>query len=179
MTNKKYIVVLRHGPTNSNETINYNSFVNFISEIVVYLKNFFSERDIDIKEHNIKIYASPYTRCMDTAKLLASHLDVIRNNNKIAIKSNSGITRWDMKNETREKSIQRSKTYGNHIYEKYNSKTNNELCIFISHSSIIPALMSGIIGKKIKKFKLHTASLSIINIDNREFSVFNKSFYKK
>ena len=176
MTNKKYVVVLRHGPTHSNESINYNSFVNFIAELVVYLNNFLNTKGLDIKNITPKIYTSPYTRCMDTAKLVASYLEVIRNNKKISIKSNSGITRWDMKNESRDKSIERATSYGNHIFEKANSIENDEVCIYISHSSIIPALLSGIVGKKLKKFKLHTASLSIININNRELEVFNKSF---
>ena len=40
MTNKKYVVILRHGPTYSNESINYNSFVKFTSDMVVYLNNY-------------------------------------------------------------------------------------------------------------------------------------------
>lgn len=176
MTNKKYVIVLRHGPTHSNESINYNSFVNFIAELVVYLNNFLNTKGLDIKNITPKIYTSPYTRCMDTAKLVASYLEVIRNNKKISIKSNSGITRWDMKNESRDKSIERATSYGNHIFEKINLIENDEICIYISHSSIIPALLSGIVGKKLKKFKLHTASLSVININNRELEVFNKSF---
>jgi broad specificity phosphatase PhoE len=176
MTNKKYVVVLRHGPTHSNESINYDSFVKFVGELVVYLNNFLVSKGLDIKTITPKIYASPYTRCMDTAKLIASYLQVIRNNKKVITKSNSGITRWDMKNETREKSIERARTYGNHIFSKINSIENDEIFIYISHSSIIPALISGIVGKNLKKFKLHTASLSIINANTRELEVFNKSF---
>ena len=176
MTNKKYVVVLRHGPTHSNESINYNSFVNFIAELVVFLNNFMIDKGINFNNITIKIYTSPYTRCMDTSKLVGSYLEVLRNNKKISIKSNSSIARWDMKRESREKSIERATTYGNVIYEKNKSGSPDELCIYISHSSIIPALISGMVGKKLKKFKLHTASLSIININNRELDVFNKSF---
>ena len=176
MTNKKYVIVLRHGPTHSNESINYNSFVNFTSDLVVYLNNFLLSNGLDINTITPNIYSSPYTRCMDTAKLITSYLQVIRNNKKIDVKSNSGIKRWDMKNETREKSIQRAKDYGQHIYEKVSSKSNDEVSIYISHSSIIPGLISGIVGKKLKKFRLYTASLSIIDINNREMEVFNKSF---
>jgi broad specificity phosphatase PhoE len=176
MTNKKYVVVLRHGPTNSNETINYSSFVNFIAELVVYLNKFFISKGLDINNITPKIYASPYTRCMDTAKLVGSYLEVLRNNKKISIKSNSGITRWNMKTESREKSKERARTYGNHIFEKHNSSSTDEISIYVSHSSIIPALISGIVGKKLKKFKLHTASLSIVDVNSRELDVFNKSF---
>jgi len=176
MTNKKYVVVLRHGPTHSNETINYNSFVNFIAELVVYLNKFLIDKGLGINNITPKIYASPHMRCMDTAKLLTSYLEVLRNNKKISVKSNSGITRWNMKIESREKSIERATSYGNHIFEKNNSVSGDEVCIYVSHSSIIPALISGIVGKKLKKFKLHTASLSIINVNNRELDVFNKSF---
>jgi broad specificity phosphatase PhoE len=176
MTNKKYVVVLRHGPTHSNESINYNSFVNFTAELVVYIKNFLFDKGLDINNITPKIYASPYARCMDTAKLVGSYLEVIRNNKKISVESNSSITRWDMKNELREKSIERANTYGNRIFEKADSSSKDEIRIYVSHSSIIPALISGIVGKKLKKFKLHTASLSIININSRELEVFNKAF---
>ena len=81
-----------------------------------------------------------------------------------------------MKNESREQSIERATSYGNHIYKKASSKSEDEVCIYVSHSSIIPALISGIVGKRLKKVKLHTACLSIINIDNRELEIFNKSF---
>jgi broad specificity phosphatase PhoE len=176
MTSKKYVIVLRHGPTHSNETINYNSFVNFIGELVVFLNQFLIEKGLDIKNITPKVYCSPYERCMETAKLITSYLEVIRNNKKISINKNSGIARWDKKHESREKSIERATTYGNHIYEKKKSSSSDEICIYISHSSIIPALLSGIVGKKLKKFKLHTASLSIINVNNRELEIFNKSF---
>lgn len=176
MTNKKYVIVLRHGPTNSNESINYNSFVNFTSDLVVYLNNFLLSKGLDINTITPKIYTSPYTRCKETAKLITSYLEVIRNNKKIDVKPNSDIKRWDMKHETREKSIQRARAYGNNIYEKVNSSSDNGVYIYISHSSIIPNLISGIVGKKLKKFRLHSASLSIIDINNREIEVFNKSF---
>ena len=176
MTNKKYVVVLRHGPTHSNESINYDSFVNFIAELVVYLNNFLIENGLDINNITPKIYASPHVRCMDTARLIGSYLEVLRNNKKISVESNSGVTRWDMKRESREKSIDRATSYGNHIFEKSKSVPKDEIRIYVSHSSIIPALISGIVGKKLKKFKLHTASLSIININDRELDVFNKSF---
>lgn len=174
MTNK-YIIVLRHGPTHSNETINYNSFVNFTSDLVVFLNNFLLDKGIDIKNITPKIYTSPFQRCKDTAKLLTSYLEVIRGNKKIDISPNTGIKRWDAKNETREKSIERAKNYGNHIYEKVKS-SSTEVYIYVSHSSIIPSLISGIIDKKLKKFKLHSASLSIIDVNERKLKVFNKSF---
>ena len=41
MTNKKYVVILRHGPTHSNESINYNSFVKFISDFPYKAGHFF------------------------------------------------------------------------------------------------------------------------------------------
>jgi hypothetical protein len=176
MTNKKYVVVLRHGPTNPNETINYNKFVNFTADLVVYLNNFLASKDIDIRTLTPKIFTSEYKRCVDTGKLLASYLEVIRNNKKIDVKTNSGIKRWDMKNELREKSIERATAYGNHIYKKVDAITEDEVRIYITHSSIIPGLISGIVGKKLKKIRLHTACLSIININKRELEVFNKSF---
>ena len=176
MINKKYVVVLRHGPTHSNESINYNSFVDFIPELVVYLNNFLTSKGLNINTITPKIYTSPYTRCKDTGKLLASYFEVIRNNKRLDVSTNEGIKRWDMKNESREKSIERATAYGNHIYKKLSSKSEDEVCIYISHSSIIPALISGIVGKKLKKVKLHTACLSIINIANRELEIFNKSF---
>lgn len=176
MTNKKYVVILRHGPTYSNESINYNSFVKFISDMVVYLNNFFNSNGLDIKHITPKIYTSPYQRCQETANLLTSYLEVIRNNNKISVHNKSGIKRWDMKNETREKSIQRATEYGNHIYEKVKKSNESEIQIYVSHSSIIPGFISGLVGRKLKKIKLHTASLSILNVNDRQLEVFNKSF---
>lgn len=176
MTNKKYVIVLRHGPTYSNESINYNSFVKFTSDMVVYLNNFLNKKGLDIKNVTPKIYTSPYSRCQDTGKLLASYLEVIRNNNKLSVKTKSGIKRWEMKNESREKSIERSMHYGNHIYEKVKESNETEIQIYVTHSSIIPSLISGLVGRKLKKIKLHTACLSIINIDDRQLEVFNKSF---
>jgi broad specificity phosphatase PhoE len=176
MTNKKYVIVLRHGPTHSNESINYNSFVDFISDLVVYLNNFLASRGLDINTITPKIYASPFTRCKDTAKLITSYLEVIRNNKKIDVKTNTSIKRWDNKNESREASIQRAMSYGQHIYEKVKSHSGDEVSIYVTHSSIIPGLISGIVGKKLKKTKLHTACMSIINIDNRDLEIFNKSF---
>lgn len=175
MTNK-YIVVLRHGPTHSNETINYNSFVNFISEMVVFLTNFLSSKGLDVNDITPKIFTSPFPRCIDTGKLLASYLEVIRNNKKVKVGTDEGVKRWDYKNETREMSKKRASNYGEQLYKKINIISKPCVYIYVSHSSIIPALISGIVGKKLKKVKLHTASLSIININNREMEVFNKSF---
>jgi broad specificity phosphatase PhoE len=176
MTNNKYVIVLRHGPTHSNETINYNSFVNFISEMVVFLTNFLSSKGLDVNNVTPKIYTSPYPRCKDTGKLLASYLEVIRNNKKVKVDIDEGVKRWDSKNETREMSIKRANNYGGQIYKKVGAKTEACVYIYVSHSSIIPGLISGIVGRKLKKIKLHTACLSIININDRELEIFNKSF---
>lgn len=176
MGKQKYVIVLRHGPTHSNETINYNSFVNFTSEMVVYLNNFLLKHSVDINLLTPKIYTSPYTRCIDTGKLIASYLEVLRNNKKIEVKSKSGVKRWDMKNESRQKSIERAISYGNHVYSKVKSSSEPEIIIYVSHSSIIPGFISGLVGKKLKKIHLHTACLSIINVESRELEVFNKSF---
>jgi hypothetical protein len=175
MTNKKYVVVLRHGPTHSNESINYDSFVKFIANLIVYLKNFLINKGIDISTITPKIYSSPYSRCVNTAKFVASHLEVL-GNKKIPVQINSGVTRWDIGKETREKSIERSFSYGDKIYKKVNLINGDELRIYITHSSIIPSLISGIVGKKLKKIKLHTFCLSIIDINDRKLEVFNKSF---
>ena len=176
MTNNKYVIVLRHGPTHSNETINYNSFVNFISEMVVYLTNFLSSKGLDVNSITPKIYTSPYPRCKDTGKLLASYLEVIRNNHKVKVKTDIGVKRWDSKNESRDESIKRATEYGNQIYKKVNSISEPCVYIYVTHSSIIPALISGIVDRKLKKVKLHTACLSIINVNDRNLEIFNKSF---
>jgi broad specificity phosphatase PhoE len=176
MTKEKYIVVLRHGPTHSNETINYNSFVNFTSEMVVYLNNFLLKKGLDINQTTPQIYTSPYTRCLDTGKLIASYLEVLRNNKKLHVKTKSGVKRWDMKNEPRAKSIERATSYGEHVYSKVKASSEPEIQIYVTHSSIIPGFISGLVGKKLKKVRLHTACLSIINVETRELEVFNKSF---
>jgi broad specificity phosphatase PhoE len=176
MTNNKYVIVLRHGPTHSNETINYNSFVNFTSDLIVYLTNFLSNKGLNINNITPKIYTSPFPRCKDTGKLLASYLEVLRNNKKINVGTDEGVKRWDAKNETREMSIKRANNYGNNIFKKITEKNDPCVYIYVSHSSVIPSLISGIVGRKLKKIKLHTACLSIININERELEVFNKSF---
>lgn len=176
MSNKKYAIILRHGPTHSNETIDYNNYINFFSSIVIYINKYLLNFNIDIKNINIKIFTSPYTRCYDTAKLLSSHLKIIKKHGDIKISKYDDISRWNSKRETREQSISRGNKCGNHIYEKLINSDNNELNIYISHSSMIPALISGMMGKKLKKIKLHTACLSIINISDRQLEIFNKSF---
>jgi broad specificity phosphatase PhoE len=172
----KYVIVLRHGPTHSNETINYNSFINFIGDMVLFITNFLSSKGLNINDVSPKIFTSPFSRCNDTGKLLASHLNVINGKNKIKVKIDDGVKRWDHKNESREMSISRSFNYGGKIFEKINSLKEPSVYIFITHSSIIPSYISGIVGRKLKKVKLHTASLSVININNRELEIFNKSF---
>lgn len=176
MTNNKYVIVLRHGPTHSNETINYNSFVNFTSDLIVYLTNFLSNKGLDVNNITPKIYTSPYPRCKDTGKLLTSYLKVIRNNKNIKVGTDEGIKRWDFKNETREMSKRRATNYGETIYKKIAEKKEPCVYIYVSHSSVIPSLISGIVGRRLKKIKLHTACMSIININDRELEVFNKSF---
>lgn len=178
MTNNKYVIVLRHGPTHSNETINYNSFVDFTSDLIVYLTNFLSSKGLDVKNITPKIYTSPYSRCKDTGKLLTSYLEVIRQNKKVKIETDEGVKRWDSKHETREMSIKRATNYGGQIYKKVSEKNEPCVYIYVSHSSVIPGLISGIVGRKLKKIKLHAACLSIININERELEVFNKSFKK-
>jgi broad specificity phosphatase PhoE len=175
MTNK-YIIVLRHGPTHSNETINYDNFIKFITDMVVFLNNFLKNNGLDINEITPKIYTSSYKRCYDTSKLITTYLEVLRNNKKINIETKSDIKRWDMKNESRKESINRAFNYGNYVYEKYKKSKHPEIIIYITHSSIIPAFISGLVGKKLKKIKLVSASLSILNVNERHLDVFNKSF---
>ena len=176
MTNKKYVIVLRHGPTFSNESIDYNSFVKFTSDLVVFLNNFLMSKGLNINDITPKIYTSPYSRCQETGRLINSYLEVIRNNKKIMVKTKSGIKRWDHKNETREHSIKRAIAYGDHVFNKVKEINNDEIQIYVTHSSIIPGFISGLVGKKLKKVRLHTACLSIINVNERKMEIFNKSF---
>jgi len=176
-TPKKYIIVIRHGPTHSDESINYNSFIEFITELVTYMKNFFKDKNININEIIPKIISSPYERCVDTSKFITTYLDVLRNNNnKLDIKLNNNLKRWDSKSESRAESVERAITYGNHIFKKVSDEPGHKINIYITHSSIIPGLVSGIVGKKLKKVKLHSACLSIINGNTRELETYNKSF---
>jgi hypothetical protein len=115
-------------------------------------------------------------RCKDSGKLLSTYLNVLLGKQKIHPNTNSGIKRWNMHSESREKSIARSTEYGDVIYKKTSSSSKNEIHIYISHSSIIPSLISGILGKPLKKIKLHTACLSIIDANTRELNILNKSF---
>ena len=179
MENSKYIIVLRHGPTNSNETINYSKFISFVTNLINYLKETLGKANIDIKKTSIKVYASPYERCIDTAKLVTSYLNVLRSSsaNKIEIKSNDKIKRWNSSKESRQHSIDRANIYGKHIYKKASTKPEN-ICIYVTHSSIIPSFVSGIMGEKMPSTKLHSACMSIINVNGRKLETYNKSFDK-
>lgn len=172
---KKYIIVIRHGPTTSNQMIDYNKFIKFISELVLYLKHFFIEKNIDIEELLPTIISSPYDRCIDTSKLIKSHLEILTNKN-INLKVNDNLRRWDSNLESRKKSKKRGYTYGKFCFLKINNKSEHTINIYISHSSIIPYFIRGASNNDITKELLHTSSLSIIDGNTGDLIVFNKSF---
>ncbi|AYV80353.1 MAG: hypothetical protein Gaeavirus37_2 [Gaeavirus sp.] len=171
----KYVIIIRHGPTHPDETINYASFMEFITKMILYIKNFITANNLT----NItpQFISSPYKRCTDTAKLITSYLDVLKESDKPkSLKIVNYIKRWEKNTETRQESIIRATNYGNYAYKKISSINKPQIFIYITHSSIIPAFISGLIDHKLKKEKLHTACLSVVNINTRKLEKYNKSF---
>jgi hypothetical protein len=64
--------------------------------------------------------------------------------------------------------------YGNTVQKEQDD--DKDVHIFITHSSVINALVAGLCGVEMKKNKLHTSCLSINNAETRELELFNKSF---
>ena len=182
---KKYIIVLRHGPTRK-DIINHESFINLLPNLMNYIKYFFTKNNVDFNDMKIKIYTSKFERCYLTGKIIKSYLKIMQYDpvnkieNRINLVKKHDLRRWDKQGgEEREKSINRSYNYGTKLYNE-NKETVSEkdtLNIYVTHSSIIPYFISGLAGLnkyQHKKIKLKAASLTIINVDTREIEMLNK-----
>lgn len=174
MGKQYYHFIIRHGPIHHNESINFNKYLKIITKQILYIKNFLNVNALN--QENIIIHSSPIKRCYTTAKFILTYLNVIFENLNIKIKIDKNLTRVDDKNgETLEKCHNRAKLYGHEIYNNY--KHDKNINIFITHSSILKSLISGISNQTIKNDKLFTSSLSIINANTRKLIIYNKSFF--
>jgi broad specificity phosphatase PhoE len=181
----KYIIVLRHGPT-KNEVIDHEKFINLMSNLMNYIKHFFTKNNIDFNNMNINIYTSEFDRCFITGKIINSYLKIMQYDpvnkieKEIKVIKKHNLRRWDKQGgEDREKSINRSYDYGIKLYNKNKEMVSEKdtLIIYVTHSSIIPSFICGLAGLNkyhYRKTKLTTASLTIINADTRVIEVFNK-----
>ena len=92
---------------------------------------------------------------------------------KVKIVVDKNLRRWSSKKETLDECFKRAHTYGNYVHSNINDEKH--VHIFITHSSVINAFVTGLCGVEMKKTKLHTSCLSIINAETRELELFNKS----
>lgn len=182
---KKYIIVLRHGPTR-NDVINHESFINLMPNLMNYIKHFFTKNNIDFNNVNVNIYTSEFERCFLTGKIIKSYLKIMQYDpvnkieKKIKVIKKYNLRRWDKQGgEEREKSINRSYNYGTKLYNENKEMVSEKdtLNIYVTHSSIIPYFISGLAGlnkNQYKKIQLKAASLTILNVDTREIEILNK-----
>ena len=173
MSKNKYFMVIRHGPTNKDETINFDKYLKIITKLILYVKDFLDKNDINIKKKLI-IHTSPIYRCITTAKFISTYFNVLNGNDKLKIIVDKNLRRWASKKETLDECFKRAHVYGNTVQKEQDD--DKDVHIFITHSSVINALVAGLCGVEMKKNKLHTSCLSIINAETRELELFNKSF---
>ncbi len=181
----KWILVQRHGPTNNN-VINNESFMNILPNLMNYIKYFFTKNNVDFNNMKIKIYTSEFERCYLTGKIIKSYLKTMqydpsnKTENRIKNVKKHDLRRWDKQGgEEREKSKNRSYNYGTKLYNENKEMVSEKdtLYIYVTHSSIIPYLISGLAGldkNQYKKIKLTTASSTILNVDTRKIEMLNK-----
>ncbi len=137
-------VLLRHGDTNKNDTINVEKYDSKAKEIAKKVCDIIKENNITDK---IIFYSSPEKRCVDTLKLLKKNLVLNDVKNKISFKVNKNLIRWNKKGfEAREDSKKRALKYGKKL-KKFFSKNDNVLIVYCTHSSILPSIIEGINDK--------------------------------
>ena len=141
MQTNTHICFLRHGNTNKNQTINYDKYNLKAIKISKKIYNIIIKNNIKKK---IIFYSSPEKRCLDTLHLLKENLIFKGILNKIKIKINKNLIRWNIKgNEPREESKGRALLYGKKLKNFFDTN-NNELIIYCTHSSILPCIIQGI-----------------------------------
>jgi broad specificity phosphatase PhoE len=174
MSENSYFVVIRHGPTNKDESINFDKYLKIITNLILSLKEFLDKHKVDITTCKLVIHTSPLERCVTTSKFISTYLNIINDKDRIKIVTDKNLSRWNSKKETLEECFQRAKEYGNKVAKEY--KKDTTLHIFVTHSSVINSFVAGLCGKDMHKTKLHTSCLSIISSKSRELVLFNKSF---
>jgi len=184
-------MVLRHAPTTNSTNVNYEKFTEILPNLINHINHFLINKNINMNNLKIKIYTSKFDRCIITGKIIKTYLEVLQyhnkshdkkkdknNKNKIKIIKKHNLRRWDVGVEERIKSKERAHEYGEKIYkQKKNLPDTYALYIYITHSSVIPFFISGLVGNTIyeyNKIKLKETSLTILNIDTREIETFNK-----
>jgi hypothetical protein len=175
MPKNNYHVIIRHGPTHSDESINFDKYLKIITSQIMYIKNFLTTKEYDLKKQTIIIHTSPFERCITTAKFISTYFNVISGNDNVKIDIDKNLRRVDTKKgENMDQCKKRAKSYGNTVYTDYLNSKN--IHIFITHSSFISSFVSGLTNSIMKTEKLAHSSLSIMNADTRDIVVYNKSF---
>lgn len=134
-------ILLRHGDTNKDNTINFEKYDSKAKEIAKKVSDIVKENNIINK---IIFFSSPEKRCVDTLKLLKKNLLLNDLKNKISFKVNKNLIRWNKKgHEAREDSKKRALKYGKKL-KKFFTKNDNVLIVYCTHSSILPSIIEGI-----------------------------------
>jgi hypothetical protein len=161
-------IILRHADTQPSQDIDIPKFMLNFNKQILTLKKIINKN----KYKNIIIQSSPFKRCYDTALIICNTLNLLLNTNYF-VEKNEDLTRWDKKTETRLESKNRSHEYGKNI-----KITNNDyLYIYITHSSIIPSFIAGLIDMDLNKFKkknnqnLHNCGISFVK--NKKLKLYN------
>jgi len=173
MTNK-IIFVIRHGPTDEDENIKINKFIDYAPKIASYIKKYLDDLKINFKNANILISSSPIDRAFNTGKIILSYLNILFKSN-LELQENKNLLRWDSKNETRDEMKLRAFEYGKRVNKKINKIDKDLVYIFFTHSSILNSFINGILSDKEKEVKIgHLVNTSVNVIYNGKLEVENK-----
>jgi hypothetical protein len=77
--NNKIIFVIRHGPTDNDEKIKIDKFIDYAPKIAAYIKKYLDENEIEIKKANVIISSSKINRAYNTGKIILSYLNILFN----------------------------------------------------------------------------------------------------
>ena len=161
-------VLLRHGDTNKDNTINFDKYETKAKEISKKVYDIIKENNIINK---IIFFSSPEKRCIDTLKLLKKNLLLNDVKNKIGFKVNKNLIRWNKKgDEPRLASKSRALIYGKKL-KNFFTTTNNTIIIYCTHSSILPSIIEGINNKNPGYLK--EGAMFYYNVDNNYFNITN------
>lgn len=172
MTNK-IIFVIRHGPTDEDENIKINKFIDYAPKIATFIKNYLDNNNIDLKNSDLNtlISSSPIERAFNTGKIILSYLNLLYKTD-LELMENKNLLRWDNKNETREEMKKRAFDYGKRVNKKINKSDKNVVYIFFTHSSILNSFINGIINDDKKREHLVNTSVNVIK--NGKLDIQNK-----
>ena len=163
-----HVIFLRHGDTYKNQTINYDKYDSKAIIISNKIYNIIKKNNIQKK---IIFYSSPEKRCIDTLFLLKENLISKGIFNKIKIKINKNLIRWDINSyELRQDSINRAITYGNKLRNFFDT-TNNDFIIYCTHSSILGYIIEGIHNHNPGLIK--NGAMFYYNVNKKQFKIIN------